>query len=84
MERFKVTDLGEKRVVMAFDGSGWRITESVEIHAGGVCPACGTDTQASPGVLYTVPRAKHKGKDPLVRCMHQAEVVEEARRVLGV
>jgi hypothetical protein len=39
MERFKVADLGEKRVVMAFDGSGWRITESVEIHAGGVCPA---------------------------------------------
>jgi hypothetical protein len=84
MERFKVTDLGDKKVVMAFDGSGWRVTEMVELKSNGSCPACGRDTSASPGVYYTVSRAKHKGKEPVCLCIHEPDEVEKARRVLGV
>ena len=83
MERFKLTDLGSKKVIMAFDGSGWRITESFEVKAAGVCPACGGDTAASPAVYYTVPRPKHKGKEPVVLCTHQPAEVEEARKCLA-
>ena len=83
MERFRVTDLGDKKVVMAFDGSGWRITESCEVKTDGPCPACGIDTTAAPGVCYTVARAKQKGKDPLALCSHEPTWVEEARRCLA-
>lgn len=82
MEHFKVTDLGNKKVVMAFDGSGWRVTESCEIKSNGPCPACGMDTSASSGVYYTVARAKHKGKAPVALCSHEPAWVEEARRCL--
>ena len=84
MERFKLTDLGSKKVTMAFDGSGWRIVESLEIKTSGVCPACGMDTTASPAACYSVPRPKHKGKDAIALCTHASAEVEEARKCLGV
>jgi hypothetical protein len=83
MERFKVADLGAKKVMMAFDNSGWRIIETLEIKASGVCPTCGVDTAATPGVYYTVPRPRHKGKDALALCSHVPEEVENAKLVLG-
>jgi hypothetical protein len=81
MARFKVTDLGSKQVVMAFDGSGWRVIESLAVKSNGACPACGVDTSATPGAYYSVPRPKHKGKDAAVLCTHQPAEVEEAKRV---
>jgi len=81
MERFKLTDLRSKKVTMAFDGSGWRIIESLEIKTRGVCPACGMDTAASPAAYYTVPRPKHKGKDAIALCTHTPTAVEEAKKV---
>lgn len=83
MARFKLTDLGNKTVVMASDGSGWRIVEAAEVKTAGACPACGVDTAASPGVYYTVPRPRHKGKEPLALCTHQPAEVEEAQQVLA-
>jgi hypothetical protein len=83
MERFKLTDLGGKKVIMAFDGSGWRVIESLEVKSSGVCPACGVDTAAAPGAYYAVPRPKHKGKEAVVLCTHQPAEVEEARKVVS-
>ena len=83
MEHFKITDLGDKKVIMAFDGSGWRIAETCEIKSNGPCPACGVDTIATPGVYYTVARARHKGRAPLVLCSHETTWVEEAKKCLG-
>jgi len=82
MERFKLTDLGNKKVMMAFDGSGWRIVESLEIKSGGICPACGVDTSASPAAYYTVPRPKQKGKEAIALCTHRPAEVEEAKKVV--
>ncbi len=84
MERFKVTDLGSKKTMMAFDGSGWRIIDSLEVKSGGVCPACGVDTSTSPAAYYTVPRPKHKGKGTIALCTHALAEVEEARKWLEV
>ena len=82
MEHFKTTHLGGKRVVMVFDGSGWRITESCEVKSVGTCPACGVDTTKTPGVFYTIARAKHKGKEPIALCSHESSLVNEARQCL--
>jgi hypothetical protein len=82
MERFKLTDLGNKKVMMAFDGSGWRIIESLEVKLSGNCPACGMDTSSSPGAYYAVPRPKNKGKAALALCTHAPAEVEEARKCL--
>ena len=84
MERFKVTDLGSKKAMMAFDGSGWRIIESLEVKSDGVCPACGMDTAASPAAYYTVPRPKHRGKGAVALCTHALAEVAEARKCLEV
>jgi len=84
MERFKVTDLGGKKVMMGFDGSGWRILESLELTTSGVCPACGMDTATSPAAYYAVPRPKHKGKDAVTLCTHVSAEVEQAKKCLGV
>lgn len=81
MERFKLTDLGSKKVTMAFDGSGWRIVDTLAIKASGPCPSCGVDTSTSPSAYYTVPRPKQKGKDAIVLCTHLPAEVEEARKV---
>jgi len=83
MERFKVTDLGGRKAVMAFDGSGWRIIESLEVKSGGVCPACRKDTTTAPAAYYTVPRPKHKGKGAIALCTHAPVEVEEAKRVVS-
>jgi len=83
MERFKLTDLGSKKLMMAFDGSGWRIIESLEIKTEGVCSACGRDTAASPAAYYTVPRPKHKGKGAIALCTHALAEVEEAKKVVS-
>jgi hypothetical protein len=82
MERFKLMDLGSKKVMLAFDGSGWRVIESLEVWTTGHCPACGLDTFSFPGAYYTVPRPKNKGKDAVVLCTHAAAEVEEARKCL--
>jgi len=82
MERFKVTDLGSKKAMMAFDGSGWRIIESLEVKSDGVCPACVLDTATSPAAYYTVPRPKQKGKGAVALCTHALAEVEEARKCL--
>lgn len=84
MGRFKMADLGDKKVVMAFDGSGWRLIEALKVQSSGTCPACGKDTAASPSVSYAVSRAKHKGKEPIILCTHQADVVEEARKMVSI
>ena len=84
MERFKATGLGSKKVTMAFDGSGWRILESLEIKAEGICPACGMDTATASAAYYTVPRPKQRGKGAVTLCTHQPAEVEEARKCLGV
>jgi len=82
MERFRVTDLGNKKALMAFDGSGWRIIEALELKSEGACPACGKDTALAPAAYYTVPRPKHKGKGALGLCTHVPGEVEEAKRVV--
>ena len=64
-------------------GSGVQVWARVKAEDG-VCPACGRDTAASPAVYYTVPRPKHKGKEPIALCTHQPAEVEEARKCLGV
>ena len=83
MERFRVTDLGHKRALMAFDGSGWRMIESLELKSAGACPACGKDTTTAPAAYYTVPRPKHKGKGAIALCTHAPGEVEEAKRVVS-
>ncbi len=83
MERFKLTDLGSKKLMMAFDGSGWRIIESLEIKTDGVCSACGRDTAAAPAACYTVPLPKHKGKGAIALCTHALAEVEEAKKVVS-
>jgi hypothetical protein len=84
MELFKVSDLGGRKVVMAFDGSGWRVTEKVEVRTSGPCPACGVDTSASPGAHYAIPRPENKGKEPVVLCSHEPGEVEQAKKCLSV
>ncbi|HXG21275.1 MAG TPA: hypothetical protein VNN62_19635 [Methylomirabilota bacterium] len=83
MERFKVSDLGAKKVLMAFDNSGWRVIDVLAVKASGACPACGANTALSPGVYYTVPRPKNKGKDALMLCSHAPDEVENAKKILA-
>lgn len=81
MERFKLTDLGSKKVAMAFDGSGWRIVDTLATKSEGPCPSCGVDTSIAPSAYYTVPRPKQKGKDAIILCTHLPAEVEEARKI---
>src|SRR5262245_24059326 len=83
MERFRVTDLGHKKALMVFDGSGWRIIESLEVKSEGTCPACGKDATTSPAAYYTLPRPKHKGKGAIALCTHAPVEVEEAKKVVS-